>query len=117
MTRVNSIDSFDHVVEIDLDLDLDIDNSNLDLHNSDNSTQNSSQYEESPPHTLSELLNVSENGYQVKENDFSSDNSDIDFYEIETDSDEDELLTYALPNFKKTIFQNDMAGTPVDVQS
>ena len=94
------VDSFDRVVEIDLDVDLDLDNSNIEMNNSDNSSQ-------SPP-TSSEFSDPSVSGYQLEQNYFSSDNSDNDFYEIETNSDEEELPTYPLTNFEMTIFQNDM---------
>ena len=96
------VDSFDHVVEVDLDvdLDLDVDNSNIEMNNSDNSSQ-------SPP-TSSEFSDPFVSGYQLEQNDFSSDDSDNDFYEIETDSDEEELPTYPLTNFEMTIYQNNM---------
>ena len=94
------VDSFDHVVEIDVDVDLDVDNSNIEMNNSDNSSQ-------SPP-TSSEFSDPSVSGYQLEQNYFSSDDSDNDFYEIETDSNEEELPTYPLTNFEMTIFQNNM---------
>ena len=96
------VDSFDCVVEVDLDVDLDIDvdNSNIEMNNSNNSSQ-------SPP-TSSEFSDPFVSGYQLEQNDFSTDNSDNDFYEIETDSDEEELPTYPLTNFEMTIYQNDM---------
>ena len=84
------VDSFDRVVEIDLDLD----NSNVEMNNSNNSPPSSSH--------------PSESGYELEEDNFSSDDSDNNFYEIETDSDEEELPTYPLTNFEMTIFQNDM---------
>ena len=70
------VDSFDRVIEIDLDLD----NSNVEMNNSNNSPPSSSH--------------PSESGYELEEDNFSSDDSDNDFYEIETDSDEEELPTY-----------------------
>ena len=103
------VDSFDCVVEIDLDvdLDLDVDNSNIEMNNSDNSSQ-------SPP-TLSEFSDPSVSGYQLEQNYFSSDDSDNDFYEIETDSNEEELPTYPLTNFEMTIFLKQYA-TPIDAR-
>ena len=91
------VDSFHRVVEVDLDLD--VDNSNIEMNNSDNSSQ-------SPP-TSSEFSDPFVTGYQLEENNFSTDDSDNDFFEIETDSDE-ELPTYPLTNFQMTIYQNDM---------
>ena len=92
------VDSFDRVVEIDLD----VDNSNIEMNNSDNSSQ-------SPP-TSSEFSDPSVSGYQLEQNYFSSDDSDNDFYEIETDSDEEELPTYPLTNFSKRY------ATPIDAR-
>ena len=105
-------DSMEHVVEIDLDLDLDLDNSNLDSVESnisqDNSSHNSSETVQSQVPSSFDVSDQFENGYQLEESDFSLDN-ESDFYEIETDSDEDEFLTYPLMNYEMTSFQNDMA--------
>ena len=105
-------DSMEHVVEIDLDLDLDLDNSNLDSVESnisqDNSSHNSSETVQSQVPSSFDVSDQFENAYQLEESDFSLDN-ESDFYEIETDSDEDEFLTYPLMNYEMTSFQNDMA--------
>ena len=117
MARVFEHDN-DRIVELDLDvesdldieLDLDVNISNEDSDNpTDDLPDNSDVDVDTSNINVETLPNVSNMESDDGSDSFSSDyESGNDFYEIDTDSDEEELPTYPLTNFEVSTFHNDM---------